>query len=323
MRQIKVLKLEEGQTIEKYIKKLFINAPLSLIYKYFRTNKIKLNNKKAKLKDKLKEDDIIKIFVSDEDFDSFVSLTPLKEGSDKIKKYIIYEDENIIVVNKPAKMLVQAKDNKEKSLTELMQEYTYYSLKDTNINFFFSAAHRIDRNTSGLIIFGKSIKVLQELSNIFKDHEQIEKHYLTLVKGNILKEGKIDVSLYKDKNNLVRPLPISEGGKTAITLYKPIKQFDGYTLLDVVILTGRTHQIRAHLKYINHPIIGDPKYGDFNINKLFEDKYSLKWQFLHSYQIIFKIRNGMLNYLNNLEFIAPLDDKLNNILLSLENIKGD
>ena len=318
-----VSKFEEGLTIEKYARKVLVNCPLSLIYKYFRTNCIKINNKKTKLKDRIKENDTIYFYVNDEQYNSFISNEPSKKGSDSIKKYIYYEDENIIVINKPRKMLVQSKDNKEKSLTELMQEYTYYCMKTSNVNFFFSPAHRLDRNTSGLVVFGKSVKVMQKLGEIFKDHEQIEKHYLTLVEGNLYGEGKIDIPLHKDiKTNMVRETPINQGGKSAITLYKVLNNFNNYTFLDVQILTGRTHQIRAHMKAIGHPIIGDPKYGNFQLNKYFEKTYDLKSQLLHSYQIIFKIKDGELSYLNKIKFSCPLDEKFKEIISQI-NTKGE
>ena len=316
MREIIINNEDSNQTIEKYIKKLLVNAPLSFIYKLFRKNDIKINNKKCGLKDKIYENDTIKIYISDEQFDEFV-LNKIVRGSDRIKRYIVYEDNNIIVVNKPTKMLVQSNSKHELSLTEMMQEYTYFENPNKkDFIFFYSPVHRIDRNTSGLVIFAKNIMTVQKLNEVFKYHDEIEKHYLALVNGVIKNDGIIDLPLKKNnKENIVK---VSKSdGQESITKYKVIKSYSKYTLLDVNILTGRTHQIRAHMLAVHHPIVGDPKYGDFNENKYFAKHYHLSHQFLHSYKIIFRIKSGELTYLNDLNLSCPLDDKLQQILDSL------
>ena len=224
---------------------------------------------------------------------------------------------NIIVVNKPTKMLVQSNNKHELSLTEMMQEYTYFENPNKkDFIFFYSPVHRIDRNTTGLVIFAKNIMTVQKLNEVFKYHDEIEKHYLALVNGVIKNDGIIDLPLKKNNKENIVKVSKSDGQKS-ITKYKVIKSYSKYTLLDVNILTGRTHQIRAHMLAVNHPIVGDSKYGDFNENKYFVKHYNLSHQFLHSYKIIFRIKSGELTYLNDLNLSCPLDDKLQQILDSL------
>ena len=181
-------------------------------------------------------------------------------------------------------------------------------------------AHRLDRNTSGLVIFGKNLETLQYLSKALKDHELITKHYYTLVVGEIKEDGIIDSPLKKDENNnKVYVSPLNEGGKPAKTLYHVLETFDGFTLLDVVLLSGRTHQIRVHMASINHPVIGDSKYGNFAINHEFEKKYHFSNQFLEAYELDFHKVDGPLKKLRDENIVVELDKEYLNIL---NNIKG-
>ena len=166
------------------------------------------------------------------------------------------------------------------------------------------------------MIFAKNYESLTLLEELFKDKKEIKKTYLGLVVGNISKDGKISLPLYKDeKKKLVTVDRVK--GKEALTLYKVKKIYQDYTLLEIQIITGRTHQIRVHFKAINHPLIGDNKYGDFKFNKLFKEQYNYESQFLHAYKIEFKNIDGILSYLSNKTFVANIGKKEEEILRRL------
>ena len=228
-----------------------------------------------------------------------------------IKEMIIYEDDNLVVINKPRDLLLQQDgDSSHPSLDILVSKY---------LNKTAMPVHRLDKDTSGICVFAKSNKIAEEMSKIFNDHSQIEKHYLTLVSGQIIEDGVVDAPLRKSferKKMIVAPL--KSGAKPAITKYHPIKNFKDYTLLDVVLLTGRTHQIRAHMSYIRHHVVGDIKYGDYKVNNIFKREYNFENQFLHAYKIVFLDIKGPLNYLKNKEFSCNLPPELENILEKLD-----
>ena len=224
---------------------------------------------------------------------------------------IVFEDQNVLIVNKPRGLLLQQDgDETHQSLDKIVSDY----LKITAM-----PVHRLDKDTSGLCIFAKNKKAAEEMSKIFNDHSQIEKHYLTLVAGSITEDGVVDAPLRKSferKKMVVAPL--KSGAKQAITKYHPIKNFKEYTLLDIELLTGRTHQIRAHMSYIRHHVVGDIKYGDYKVNNIFKRVFGFENQFLHAYKLKFLDINGSLNYLKNKEFSCNLPIEIEEILKKLD-----
>ena len=228
-----------------------------------------------------------------------------------IKTIVIYEDDNFVIVNKPRGLLLQQDgDTSHPSLDILVSNY----LKKTAL-----PVHRLDKDTSGICVFAKNNKTADEMGKIFNDHTQIEKHYLTLVSGQINEDGVVDAPLRKSferKKMVVAPL--KSGAKPAITKYHPIKNFNDYTLLDISLLTGRTHQIRAHMSYIRHHVVGDIKYGDYKINNAFKREFDFENQFLHAYKLKFLDIKGPLNYLKNKEFSCNLPPELAEILKKLD-----
>ena len=228
-----------------------------------------------------------------------------------IKTIVIYEDDNFVIVNKPRGLLLQQDgDVSHPSLDILISKY----LGKTAL-----PVHRLDKDTSGICVFAKNNKAADEMGKIFNDHTQIEKHYLTLVSGQINEDGVVDAPLRKSferKKMVVAPL--KSGAKPAITKYHPIKNFNDYTLLDISLLTGRTHQIRAHMSYIRHHVVGDSKYGDYKINNVFKREFDFENQFLHAYKLKFLDIKGPLNYLKNREFSCNLPPELEEILKKLD-----
>lgn len=323
MVEIKVSSLEDGQKIEKFVKKSLSEAPLGFIYKAFRKKDIKINGHWVKKDEVVKAGDIVRIYVTDEQLKDFSK--PKKAIKQPFPYEIVYEDDNILIVNKPSGILVYG-DEKEKrnTLTRYVNNYLYYKgeYDPAHSSFTPSPAHRLDRNTSGLVLFGKKDAALKELEVLFKERKDISKKYLALVAGIVTGEGEVDAPLLKDeKSGMVKVSAISLGAKSAKTLYRPLEIYPDSTLVECGLLTGRTHQIRVHMAYIHHPLLGDAKYGDFALNKIYRDKYALSSQFLHAYRFEFGKIDGILAYLSGRKFEAALPKDKEKIIEELRNKK--
>ena len=324
MREFIINNSENGLTLEKYVFKVLKTAPRSFIYKLFRKKDIKVNGHHEDKKYRLSTDDVVSIYISEQQFEEFLKEKELSPNT-KIKDWIVYEDDNVLFVNKPKGLLVQKSNPHDESLDQYVIEYLMATNQyDPNkeIGFVPGPAHRLDRNTSGLVVFGKNHNALTLLFDLFKNHDLINKHYLALVVGQVEKEkDTIDAPLFKDEEtNTVR---VAKNGKTAKTVYKLIKKYHEYSLLDVTLLTGRTHQIRVHMAYINHPIVGDSKYGNFEANKGFKQKYGFSSQFLHAYKMGFGDLSAPLTNLSRKEFTAEPREDIADILTKLDNENED
>lgn len=317
---IKVSLKEENQRVDKYIRKYLNEAPLSFIYKLFRKKDVKVNGHWVKQDYILQQGDEIIAYVNDEQLKEFSKPRALQ--SSDLKYPIIYEDDNILIVNKPRGLLVHG-DSSEKRLTLSNEVLNYLYFKGEynpriDHGFIPGPAHRLDRNTSGLVVFGKNLPALQALENLFKDKTEIDKVYEALVFGNLTKKMEIDLPLIKDANGgLVRVGKAKEGAKSALSIVTPNKLYSDVTLVNVSLITGRTHQIRVHLASVGYPVVGDGKYGNFEMNRIFKDTYKFENQFLHAKSIEFKNIQGVLSYLSNKKFLAPLPKEEQEILNEL------
>ncbi len=317
MKQFIVQENEAGQRLDKLLSKLLNKAPKSFIYKMLRKKNITLNKKRADGSEKLVLSDEINVYLSDETFEKFHE-TAVESESDTAIDYkldIVYEDKHILIVNKPVGILSQKAEKSDISMVEYITGYllaTGQITREQLGSFKPAVCNRLDRNTSGLIIAGKSLAGLQEMSKLLKNRS-LSKYYLCIVKGRL--EGKKRIEGYLSKEHSTNKVNIfqqqKEYSEYICTEYEPLKYTgnsesseSSYTLLKVKLITGRSHQIRAHLASIGHPIIGDSKYGDRGTNSYFTKKFGLNSQLLHSYQIIFPELEGEFAYLSAKDFTA-------------------
>lgn len=317
MRKIEIDTNEGKQRIDRFLKKYLKEASKGFIYKMLRKKRIKVNGNKAAPDYILETGDIIEFYLSEETINKFQ-----KEQKKIFKKAIIevvYEDENILLVNKPIGLLVH-EDNKEKENTLINQVYYYLNEKGSYFpekenTFSPACCNRLDRNTSGIIIIAKNFPTLQAVNKILKENK-IEKKYIALVKGHKKEYKELKGYWIKDTgSNKVKIVHQDiKGSKFIHTKYKGLKQTNNYTLLEIQLITGRSHQIRAHLSSEGIPIVGDHKYGDIPVNRELHNKYGLKSQFLHAYSLKFYNCPELLKNLEDRTFKAELPSMFNKIL---------
>ena len=298
MKEFIIQKNEENQRFDKYLKKLLPNASTSFLYKMMRKKNIVINKKKVEGNEKLKAGDVVSIFLSDETFDKFhVNLEELTKEYDALKSLslkglkVVYEDDEMIIADKPYNMLSQKASGKDLSANEYLLGYMInkgeLSFEEFQ-TFKPSIVNRLDRNTTGLLLFGKTLNALQQLGEGIRERS-IEKYYRAIVAGELKKELELKGYLLKDEkmNKVSFHKEQVEDSDYIETGVKPLVSKNGLTLVEIHLVTGKTHQIRLHLSTIGHPILGDMKYGDEKINKKYYESHKVNHQLLHAYRLEF------------------------------------
>lgn len=327
MRELTVTEKDCAQQLIKYLSKYMEEAPRSFFYKMLRKKNILLNQKKADGSEKLQKGDTIRLYLADDTIEKFRKVKKPEKMRENKKKYPridpVYEDENVIFLNKPAGVLSQKAKETDISLTEALSDYLEKKNSGEETMFRAGLCNRLDRNTSGLILAGKTVAATQQLSELIAKRA-VGKYYLTVVKGNIIKTERIRGYLQKnERTNRVSVQKEQQGDAVYIeTAYRPLCVGKDCTLLEVELVTGKSHQIRSHLASIGHPLAGDTKYGDAEFNHRFRSAYGLKYQLLHSWKAVFPKMEGPLADLSEKTFVAPIPAAMHQILLG-EHLTGE
>lgn len=304
MKSFVIGKNDAGRRLDKFIAKAMPTLPSSLMYRYIRTKHIKVNRKKAEISTKLNEGDVVEAWISDE---FFTEVKPKYDFLSAPKNLdIVYEDENILLVDKKQGVLVHPDDKEYRdTLIGRIQHYLYdkgeFNPEAENC-FAPSLANRIDRGTGGIVIAAKNAEALRILCEKIKERE-IDKQYLAVIHGvPEKKEATLEGFLEKNesKNKVYLKSSRDSGALSVKTRYRVLATKNNLSLIEVDLLTGRTHQIRAHMASIGHALLGDGKYGKLSADK----KLGFTRQALYSYKLTFNFKTdgGILEYLNGKTF---------------------
>lgn len=325
MQEIKITENNAGGRLDKFLQKALPEAGTGFLFKMLRKKNITLNGKKAEGKEILVSGDIIRFFFSDETYAKFAKTQEGEDISSYEKAYrmlkgieIIYEDESIAILNKPAGILSQKATPTDISINEW---FVGYLLKKGEVTasglsmFKPSICNRLDRNTSGIILCGKTLAATRSLNGMIKDRS-LSKYYRTICEGTIQTAGRLSGSLSKDEST--NTVTVSTDGEEIITAYEPLATLKcDCTYLEVDLITGKTHQIRAHFASIGHPLLGDDKYGVSKRNQFWKESFGLKYQLLHAYRIVFPKTEDILSNVSEKEFVCKLPKQFSNILKEL------
>lgn len=307
MKQLSVSATDAGQRFDKYLMRTLPGAGKSFIYKMLRKKNIVLNGSKAEGNELLKVGDEVKLFFSDETYEKFAS------GQDKAVSVeptlparmpaIVFENDHILAFDKPAGLLSQKAEESDVSAVEYVA--AYLKGKVTESGFKPSVSNRLDRNTSGMLLAGKTGYGQRELAKMLRDRT-IAKYYLCIVKGEIKEPGREESFLTKDEITNKVSIDKNMGAERIVTAYKPISATNMGTLLEVELITGKSHQIRAQMAALGHPIAGDSKYGDREYNTQMRERFGVKRQMLHAWRVVFPELSGPLSDISGKEIKTGL-----------------
>lgn len=312
----------DGQRLDKYLKNAFATAPLSLLFRLLRTKKIKVNGKRAEPGLRLTDGDTLQMYFNDEELEKFIKESQAKRDANvhvaKPTFGVLYEDDDILVINKPAGVPSHSGTGTGTN-TVINQALTYLGYSSDVEGFKPALIHRLDKDTSGTLLIGKTRKAVVKLGEEMKAHG-FHKEYLALVDGILEQKKGTIANIIEKSTRPVRTMQATldrDAGKEAVTRYKVTEEFREApaSLVQLDLLTGRTHQIRTHMQTIGHPLLGDDRYGDFAKNRAFGKKYGLKRQFLHAARLVFHHpRTGESKVIE-----APLPKDLAKTLSLLQN----
>lgn len=332
MYQITITEKEEGQRFDKYLHRILPEAGTGFLYKMLRKKNITLNDRKADGSEKIIAGDCVKIFFAQDTLDQFMGKQSSGGGalchgtktafgvSEYERAYrqlsdiqVIYENDHVLLADKPAGILSQKAAGADISLNEWLIGYLLAKgeLSESALTVFKpSVCNRLDRNTSGIVLCAKSLRGAQTLSRLLKERT-LHKYYQLFVKGRLEEERLIEGYLVKDdKRNKVTVSPVSDSPDHSYiqTRYKPLRIEADKTLLEVELITGKSHQIRAHLAGIGHPLLGDYKYGDRSWNEIYRQKYGVQSQLLHAYKVVFPSLELPFTDLSGRTFLCELPE---------------
>lgn len=306
MKEIFIKENDANQRVDKFVIKSFPKLSTSEVYKYIRKKRVKINNKRCEASNRLSVGDVIQLYINDDLLKQELDLKFLNSNN---QLDVIYEDENILIVNKPVGLIVH-EDDKEKidTLVNRIKKYLYVNgdfNPSSEQSFAPALVNRIDRNTEGLVVAAKNAQALRILNEKFRDRE-LKKFYLCLTQGKFKnKTGILNHYLIKDeaKNKVYVSDKPEKNSKKISTKYRVVEELKNNknlinSITEIELLTGRSHQIRAHMAYIGHPLVGDIKYGATkNLN-------GVSHQILIAYKLVFDFKTDadILNYLNHKVF---------------------